>query len=393
MSDPLHITRASSALYDTLCPGRHLAQKGLTEFEPDEDALKGTRIHALYAGKEVQDADEDEIEAAQEARVLEMSAFSEWQDRLPGYHEKTVYSFTEFREEAMIIMGDDGQPYHRGQPDLMVIAVSNHAPVTAHVFINDLKALWGLHDRSDQNLQLRDYAALVSMTYTFAPVESVTVNLMQPNKSKKPDLVTYDSTALMIAQSEMLDRIAVSRTEGSPRVPGARQCKYCLAKMQCPEYLQTVKDLAAQVIDKPDLKKEDILKSLSLVDNAKLLKLLDQHELLKQAHDAIRMEAKRRLALDPMVLPGWRYRQIRPRRKVSDVGTVYQRLVNFGVPPKEFTDECTINLSSIADLIRRHSKIDGKTISGKTLDEAVEDAVKDAVTLNKPAYTLERIEG
>src|SRR6516164_6632567 len=43
-------TSASNAAADKLCPGRHLAQKGIPEEPKDTDAIHGTLIHEALAG-------------------------------------------------------------------------------------------------------------------------------------------------------------------------------------------------------------------------------------------------------------------------------------------------------------------------------------------------------
>lgn len=392
MSEP-YITRASNALYDALCPGRFQAQADIPEPEPDEDALAGTRIHALYAGKTVDEPTNEELQSAQDAREIEASAVDAWKQSLPAMG--IDFEYTEHREEVMLLLDDKHKPLHRGQFDMMLAAHPNDPPgAPAHLFINDLKALWGVHDRSDKNLQLRDYAAMASILYP-REVASITVNLMQPNKSEKPDLVTYEQGDLMRAQMEMYERIAASRAKGAKRIPGIRQCKYCRAKMSCPEYLAFVEresEKALLVCGSEVPTKLQMAGSMVMLTNDRLLEMLEYHEILKMAYESIRTEAKRRLEKDEKCLPGWYRKAVRPRRWVKDTTKVYQKLANIGVSGSEFSGHASISFAAIKEMIVAHTRIGNRLIGGKALDDVLEEVIKDAVNIDDPRFELRRTE-
>jgi len=75
-------TSASNALSDSLCPGRYVACRGLTEIMQSEEAESGTAIHAAMAGKPVRALDADESTTAAMLADMERKATAAWKEAI-----------------------------------------------------------------------------------------------------------------------------------------------------------------------------------------------------------------------------------------------------------------------------------------------------------------------
>jgi hypothetical protein len=218
-------TSASNAAADRLCPGRHLANRGLEETESAE-ASQGTLIHAVFAGEKAElILDPMSAKTLRRAIEIESIILGNWlcgidvKGPAECHREKRLWNYVET---------------HSGQADAFWIVDAENGK---HALLEDLKSLYGDHDDADENEQLRDLAALIYCNYG---VQSVTAFINQPNVAWRIEdvkLVRYSEKDLMRAYREMCERVLASNDPNAKRIVGPKQCKFCKAAgtARCPE--------------------------------------------------------------------------------------------------------------------------------------------------------------
>jgi len=232
-------TSASNAASDRLCPGRHLAQRGMEETESAE-ASQGTLIHSVFAGEKPETVlDSESAKTLRRAKEIESIILGNWicgidvKGPAECHREKRLWNYVED---------------HSGQADAFWTVDAENGK---HALLEDLKSLYGEHDDADENEQLRDLAALIYCNYG---VQSVTAFINQPNVAWKVEdvkLVRYSEKDLMRAYREMNERVLKSNLPTSPRIPGLKQCQFCKAAgtSRCPESQKALVTLGTAQFD------------------------------------------------------------------------------------------------------------------------------------------------
>ena len=145
--------------------------------------------------------------------------------------------------------------------------------------VYDFKTGRGKVEKAEGNLQLRALAVLVKEKYP--QILELTAAIIQPfAEGDKVDCVVYESEELLWARAELESALDKADEENAPRIPGAEQCQYCLAKSDCPEAEQEALSLVSTSVDM-------IL--------ARMPKLLDRCILAENIVKAIREKAKEEL--------------------------------------------------------------------------------------------------
>ena len=143
-------TSASNAAADRLCPGRHLAQRGLSYEVKDDEATQGTLIHAVFAGTEHESVlDKESLVTLKRAQEIESHILGGWLMGLAQDAPATCH-----REERLFAWRG-GRRRHSGQADAFWITADKK-----HALPEDLKSLSGEHPDADVNEQIRDYDAI-----------------------------------------------------------------------------------------------------------------------------------------------------------------------------------------------------------------------------------------
>lgn len=213
-------TSASSAQADSLCPGRHLAQRGIPD-EPTDASSFGNRIHAALAARKGDGLTVEEESIYESCLEIERKVLLKYFG--PEVANAVPHPSV---EQRYWIQWADGLR-HSGQVDVAYRKATK-------ALIIDWKSLAGEVKESPSNMQLRDQACLVDWnTPLLAEVATV---IIQPLVTHDPDICVYTKADLAMSREEMYRRVAASNSQSSPRMPGEAQCKYCKAKSRCPEY-------------------------------------------------------------------------------------------------------------------------------------------------------------
>lgn len=303
--DPrLGFTSASSAEPDLLCPGRHLAQRGLKGYDTRESE-SGTMVHAAFAGT----LDADTLSPGQRrtiARGREIEEFivRQWFKCVGG----TVLTDSEIMKRAhrelRLWAFRNGNKIHSGGIDALWLARDMR-----YALVEDLKSLFGDVDDAASNQQLRDYAALVHMNYG---CEEVAVFINQPNvrwKMEEQKLVIYAEADLSEAVREMYLRVRQSNDPKAPRFPGSVQCRFCLAcgTARCPESMKELFGFTA------GFKQE-----WEFFDPAQRGAVIKEAKNVERISERVLAVAKDALKKDPKWAEGWMVTDDCSVRKIKD---------------------------------------------------------------------------
>jgi len=145
---------------------------------------------------------------------------------------------------------------------------------TLHVV--DLKYGKGVTVRAANNTQLLIYgwgAALQALKFTGFMPESMTLHIYQPRLGNY-DTVTYTRAEFEPLIAEIERRALLALQPNAPRNAGEKQCQWCRAKVECPEFNNHVnstiyEEFPIAVIEADNALGTDLANALSKVDMAK----------------------------------------------------------------------------------------------------------------------------
>lgn len=395
MDDPRKgLPSGSSALQDSLCPGRWRAQKefetlcsgqDLGEIEEhqegpvddiDKDRDAGRRIHKLYANEPCPDAKPAEIERADAAKQVDKKMKAEW---MAIFDPAENVEITELREWRWWLKDDDGNPVYSGQTD--VVWIRGNEGQDAEVLLGDLKGLWGYHDPAPINMQIRRYIALMSSAIKelgYSGLKSVWAYLNQPAKTMSPKFVLYNEESIQMAVLEMYQDLSAMQDPAAERRPGPVQCHHCKAKLICEEWMATQDTTLSGPVETvaPIIpSKEQMQAGVERLSGARLAAIIPWAKALGNFVELAEAEAKRRLRKDPASVPGWELKKNPMRSKVEDIKLLYSRLnAAYEMTGAEFINLCTVTKRALEEKVRELSKL-----KGKALDERM-DNLLDGVT-------------
>jgi uncharacterized protein DUF2800 len=381
------MTSASNAACDLLCPGRHLAQRGLPEVK-GQWSETGTAIHAALATGDASKLSLAEHETYEACRIIG--------DRLVADYFGPKVTPTVFREQRMWSRfkvkfqtkeGEKvGELSHSGQVDAAFRSGTK-------ALVLDYKSLSNEAPESPKNLQLRDLAVLVRGS--LMAVSEVAVAIVQPLVTHSPQITLYTREDLVRAEAEMQRRIIASNDPKSPRIAGEFQCKFCLAKNQCREYSAWAGALLPTQNIVEGILVQDIFRTAMqewtpeqranvasiLAPAAKVLK--EMEEFLKDG-----------LAKDQEFVPGWTLKDGSKRETIADPQACFERFVQIvlaqttweqGQATKSFMQAVKIGKTRLKQQL---SEATGK--KGKALEEALRGLLDGITESSQNAPSLAR---
>ncbi len=336
-----------------LCPGSWAASRGL-ESVSGAEADSGTRIHAHLAGEMPADRlTADEMETSRLCSELEARLVAAWLDQSQG--DGPV---EQLREQRMWHGGSWGEMGMSGKFDCL------HRRGNSGLLI-DYKTGRGEVEHAKGNWQLRALVAMVSNGYGLT---EVTVAIIQPHGRPQTSQALFDWNDIFSADLDVDEVLDAADQDDAKRVAGEKQCRYCPAKVSCPEARSEVGALvlAADAEKLPALPGKDLSELLSRCAQAEAV------------IDALRAEARRRIDAGEQVA-GWALKPGVVRETVTDPNTVFARATERGVSPAQFMPAVTLNKSKLKDALRAATGAKGKAL------DAVMDELLDGCTESKAA--------
>lgn len=350
-------TSASAAPYDALCPGRHLAQRGIVETDPGKDATFGTRVHDALAKNDPAGLDTQEENIFDSCQEIETKLIQQ----VFGPEANHIRSFREQRLWCKVkaLQGDE-RHLHSGKPDV----VHRVGPT---LLIIEYKALPGEHQSSPENLQLRDQAVLAARTYL---AKEVFTAVVQPLITHSPELCRYDEVSINQAEEDMFNRVRASNNPNSPRVPGDEQCKFCRATKVCKEY--TAYASTALPLTLPERPAWEVAMSeWTPEQKARVASSLTAlKKLVKDAEAAI----KESLRNDPASVPGFLLEEGNTRTVVNDPEQLFTRFVELGGTLDQFMKCVSITKKELEAQLRAVTGKKGKGLAAE-IDKILEGIV------------------
>jgi len=223
-------TSAENALYDQLCPGRNLAQRGIPDGETSIDASMEKRILRALADSGQMANMKPPLSSA-EREVFDKCRNIEKAVAGPFFGDGPFKSgeYRVFRQERLWLpnSGKPGFFAHWGEPHA-VFRVGTRALVVQYNLLlgSDTDDLCDHRERLD---------LIVLVAGHYAPLKQVSTVVIEPHVTESPEVVTYELSAIEDSYKDMVRRIAASNRPGAVRTPGEVQCKSCKAVGKCNE--------------------------------------------------------------------------------------------------------------------------------------------------------------
>lgn len=368
-------TSASNALADSLCPGRHLAQRGIPD-EPGKYADTGRKIHAALAmGAKHTNDSRPILESLTLEEQETFFACRELQQKVVLQYFVNIHpTYREFREQRYWARFKvNGQGFeHSGQADFV-------GRQGTRALILDYKTLPGEVAQSPKNLQLRDLACLVAGN--LIPTAEIAVAIIQPLVTREPVLCVYQKAELDRATKEMFDRVVRSNTLESERVAGEVQCKFCKARRSCVAYQKWAGQISPPAmlglfeVPMQSWTPEQFGRAAGAL--APLEKLLGE----------IKTEIKARLERDPAAVAGWELKPGAIRETIINPQGVFERFAKLGGNVEQFMPAVELGKAKLKEAL---AKLTGA--KGKTLENGMQTLLDGMTESKQTAPTLRRVE-
>ena len=353
-------TSASSAPYDILCPGRHLAQNGLAD-RTTEFAEFGTKIHEALAKNDpslLNTEQQDIFESIQKIEAKVVAEFFRGEEPEVIEREKRFW----FRS---------GELKHSGQVDVLYRK-------RGRCLILEYKTLPGQVAASPLNEQTRDQVSLVKAN-TFI-VDEIGAAIIQPLVTHNPKTCVYTLDDIIESTKRMVVRIMNSNDPKASRIAGDSQCTYCKAKLSCRAYNEWA---GSKLPIAPELIK--IPPSLWSPDQRRIF--CENKSAAKKWLENCEANIKELLKADNQAVPGWRLSDGDTREVIINPQELFVRFQQSGVTLEAFMKCISITKGKLKDELKATTKLKGESLS-KAFDVLCDGLVEQKK--NEPS--LERIQ-
>ena len=377
-----HVPSASKLGRIMECPASHKAELAAGDVPEDtRDADEGQDVHAVLSDD--LSADDVSYSAAQTAEMCEAQVqqlLREWPECFeePRGYKEIRYGLTDIGAVMEVHEGTKANFLFTGQLDALYVC-------GPHGLLIDFKALHGKHASAVENPQLMGLAVLVAKRHKLM---SLRVALVQPWKGK-PTVADYGAHGLELAAS-FLTQVLEAERDASPydRKVGDH-CKFCKARFTC----HTLRDSsinALNIVQPETLPADPSTRNKAIfarVDDFTPTQSLHIEKNVKgflraflAAHDA-----KFRKFVEDGEMPGHILREKSGRRKISSVGTAYERAAAHGVTAA-FAAKCSLSLKGLNEALKDATKAKGKAL------EAIADEVLHGICdTGKPTFEVVEI--
>lgn len=375
-------TSASSALPDSLCPGRHLAQIGCEDVKSPWSE-SGSKIHAALAENPreginigtIKSLTLDEREIFDACREIEkkkvLEFFGPVEERSPkgANGELRMKVIREQRFWGKMFLADVTLE-HSAQADVIYRC-------GLKALICEYKTLAGDVPESSRNLQLRDQCVLTRGN--LAPLEEIGTVVIQPFVTHSPEICLYTKEDIDRAEREMWARVSQSNDPNSPRVPGDIQCQYCLAKSKCIEYQRWAGSMVPQMLSVLDV-------PISEWTADQRAMFLDRAPAAQKWLDECKAAIEAGLANDPSFVPGWTLVPGNERETITDLKTLFERFVSLGGNQEQFVSAVSMTKKNLREAVN------GLTgARGKALDTAIATLTEGIVEVKQNKPSLKKV--
>lgn len=336
-------TSASNAPADALCPGRHLAQRGLPDVET-EDSNFGTQIHEALKLGDPKGLDTDQLSIYEGCEEITDRLMLEKFGMDAGKVEKV-------KERRFWWRSGDGKLQHSGQVDLL-------STLGTEGLLIEYKTLPGEVEGAATNEQLRDQVAMAAGSLKLKEID---VAVVQPLVTYKPVVCRYDVISIARAQIDMVSRVKASNDPSSKRVAGTAQCKYCKARFTCKEYHAFV------AVSTPVSMSSLVIPVDQWTPSQRAL-FCERLPIAQKWLEECKAQLKKMLKENPEAVPGWKLGQGRMKAPINNPNELHSRFIANGGNTEQFLACVSIGKGDLEKQVREFSKLKGRALKAK-IDE------------------------
>ncbi len=313
-----------------LCPGSYNAEDGLPEI-PSEDSKEGDMLHNCCATRSTPESlTMEQKECVDRSTILIDSLIDE--------NEATITK----TEEKLTICNGAGKIISYGTPDFYCVNMETKKGVIEDHKFGRIKV-----EDVENNLQLAAGAVAIWLKYGVFEIRAV-VN--QPRCGKPSEYTFRDFRSI---HNHIQNVITKSMDEHAPRIPGAKQCRYCKARFSCAERQAQSTELVSltQSITSPE--------ALLALPPETLSDYLDKTKALSDAIDMIKAAVKIKAGdSEDNKCGAYELRTFSGKRNVPDINEAFSR-ISEDVTADEFRGACSISITKLEDLYGRCLKAKG----------------------------------
>lgn len=213
-----------------------------------------------------------------------------------------------------------------GTPDLITI----YPTPEFSIWVNDSKFGYKVVERAEVNLQLRTYALLVFDAYGKRS-KQIFVSITQPRLAydERITLAEYKPDDISAAREEIMSILAKANEENAPLHASEEACRYCKAKLICPEFQKFASLLVSEFphINRPVNETQALSKRareayletrLAEISDDQIEKLLIARSFANMLSDPLLDEARKRKAISEDRLPNYFLEKERTVRSLAD---------------------------------------------------------------------------
>ena len=346
MSDPrANLPSASSYAITEACAGsenaiRSIPPEAVVKNDAvDEQAERGTRIHACWETGNTLPLSQDELDDYKASIKLLDQAVTDWRASLPEpYNSMPVQ---EVREQRLWLNNPSTlEPEISGQFDRLYIC-------GPYAMVADLKSGWCRHLlRSEINRQLRVLAVLVWKEYG---VTEIVAAFIKPKTWKnKIDSVLYTEADLAQSEALILHSLWKTKQPEAQRVPGTH-CTYCRAKSLCPEAAaySLLPSVMVNKIETPD--RRAMIERMTTEDK---IAIQSRATVIRNILDDVNKSLKATPEAE-LARCGWRIGKGKKLDPISKTKEAFDALVNFGVSADELWEALKFGKGDLVKAVMR----------------------------------------
>lgn len=375
-----HVPSASKLGRIMECPASHKAELAAGDVPEDtRDADEGQDVHGVLSDD--LSADDVSASAAQTAEMCERDAqalLSEWQQpgEVPLGFSEVRLGLTDIGAVIPIHEGTKASVMFTGQFDRLYVQGDRGLLI-------DFKSLHGKHAAAIENPQLMSLAVLVARRHK---LKSIRVALVQPWKGK-PTTADYDDPTLAKAQVQLVDWLLREQSASPYDRKAGEHCTYCKARFTC----HTLRDSSVNALEivqpetlpaDPSTRNKAIFARVDEFTPAQSLHIEKNVKGFLRAFLAAH-DAKFRKFVENGEMPGHIFREKSGRRKITSVGTAYERAAAHGVTAEAFAEKCSLSLKGLNEVLKTAS---GK--KGKALELLADEILHGITDTGKPTFEV-----
>lgn len=328
-------------------------QKGIPD-ESGEYAQEGTMLHDVMVTRNL-----DGLDSQQKSAINDC------------IHFLNTFGANKCEQEIKLKIHDNDELLTEGTADVVFPVCANSGGLE----IIDWKFGWIPVNNANENIQLASYAVGAMQKYKR---EECTVHVYQPRIKHKTQYTFKNADAII---SNIRKIIATAKQDRMILSAGEKQCRYCLARLECPAFRIKFQKLTASR-GCYDLSNPQIISNLYTASLA-----------VKSFIRDIESRLKGFIEKDG-ACGSWKIESQQGSRQIKDLNTLYDRLADW-LTPREFNSVCSVTIGKLetmcVDKIVAEAKAQGEKLSKKDAKAKMQLVVADLISRGNPTKKIMQI--